>query len=69
MRRGLAKKTGGIGRKVSGITRRRFFPNIQRVKVLFLNGTVRRINVCVSCLKSGKVKKAPSRRAYTPAAA
>jgi large subunit ribosomal protein L28 len=65
VRRGLAKKTGGIGKKISGITRRRFYPNLQRVKVLFLNGTVRRINVCVSCLKAGKVKKAPSRRSYT----
>lgn len=70
VRRGLAKKTGGIGRKISGITRRRFFPNLQKVKVLFLNGTVRRVNVCVSCLKAGKVKKAPSRRSYVaPAAA
>lgn len=64
MRRGLAKKTGGIGKKISGITRRRFFPNIQKVKAVFLNGTVRRISVCVSCLKAGKVKKAPSRRSY-----
>ncbi|HOW58177.1 MAG TPA: 50S ribosomal protein L28 [Candidatus Omnitrophota bacterium] len=61
-RRGLAKKTGGIGKKITGITRRRFFPNLQRVKVLFPNGTVRRVNVCVSCLKAGKIKKAPSRR-------
>ena len=69
VRRGLSKKSGGIGRKISGITRRRFFPNIQKVKVLFLNGTVRRINVCVSCLKAGKVKKAPSRRSYVAPAA
>jgi large subunit ribosomal protein L28 len=69
VRRGLAKKTGGIGKKISGITRRRFYPNLQRVKVLFLNGTVRRINVCVSCLKAGKVKKAPSRRSYVAPAA
>ena len=61
-RRGLAKKTGGIGKKITGITRRRFFPNLQRVKVLFPNGTVRRVNVCVSCLKAGKIKKAPARR-------
>jgi len=69
VRRGLAKKTGGIGKKISGITRRRFFPNLQKVKAVFLNGTVRRINVCVSCLKAGKVKKAPSRRSYVAPAA
>jgi len=61
-RRGLAKKTGGIGKKITGITRRRFFPNLQKVKVQFPNGTVRRVNVCVKCLKAGKIKKAPSRR-------
>ena len=42
-RRGLAKKTGGIGKKITGITHRRFFPNLQKVKVRFPNGTVRRI--------------------------
>ena len=59
-RRGLAKKTGGIGKKITGITRRRFFPNLQRVKVRFANGTVRRVKVCVSCLQSGNVQKAVS---------
>ena len=57
-RRGLAKKSGGIGKKITGISRRRFLPNLQKVKILFPNGRVRRINVCVSCLQAGKVKKA-----------
>lgn len=61
-RRGLAKKSGGIGKKITGITRRRFFPNLQRVKVLLPNGTVRRLQVCVSCLQAGKVVKAVSYR-------
>ncbi len=61
-RRGLAKKSGGVGKKITGITRRRFFPNLQRVKVKFPNGTVRRINVCVSCLQAGKVVKALPRK-------
>ena len=59
-RRGLAKKTGGIGKKTTGITRRRFLPNLQRVKVQFPNGTVKRVKVCASCLQSGKVRKAVS---------
>ena len=59
-RRGLAKKSGGIGKKITGITRRRFFPNLQRVKVRFLNGTVRRVQVCASCLQAGRVVKAVS---------
>ena len=59
-RRGLAKKTGGIGKKITGITRRRFYPNLQKVKVRFANGTVQRVKVCVSCLQSGNVTKAVS---------
>ena len=31
-------------------------PNLQSVKVS-VNGTVKRINVCTSCLKAGKVQK------------
>lgn len=69
-RRGLAKKTGGVGKKITGITRRRFMPNLQKVKVLFPNGTVRRVLVCASCLQAGKIKKAVSYRKpkLTPAA-
>ncbi len=59
-RRGLAKKSGGIGKKITGISRRRFYPNLQKVKVRFPNGTVRRINVCASCLQAGRVVKASS---------
>ncbi|MFH0992567.1 MAG: 50S ribosomal protein L28 [bacterium] len=36
---------------------RRFLPNLQRVRAK-MNGTVRRIDVCTSCIKSGKVQKA-----------
>ncbi len=68
-RRGLAKKTGGIGKKITGITRRRFFPNLQTARVIFPNGTIRRVNVCVKCLKAGKVKKAPTHRTYEAAPA
>ncbi|MDD3237803.1 MAG: 50S ribosomal protein L28 [Candidatus Gastranaerophilales bacterium] len=35
----------------------RQFPNIQSVKVN-LDGTVKRIKVCTSCLKAGKVQRA-----------
>ena len=38
-------------------TKRRFNPNLQRVRVL-LGGTARRAYVCTRCLKSGKVEKA-----------
>ena len=56
-RRGMAKKKGGAGRRITGTSHRRFLPNLKRVKVM-LNGAVKRIRVCTSCLKSGRIKKA-----------
>jgi large subunit ribosomal protein L28 len=38
-------------------TKRRFEPNLQRVRVL-LDGRARRAYVCTRCLKGGKVAKA-----------
>ena len=40
-------------------TRRRWLPNLQRVRAQ-VNGVVKRIKVCTNCLKSGKVLKAIS---------
>ncbi|MBU1887718.1 MAG: 50S ribosomal protein L28 [Candidatus Omnitrophica bacterium] len=56
-RRGLAKKKGGVGKKITGVTKRRFLPNIQTVRAI-QNGTARRIKVCAACIKAGKIKKA-----------
>ncbi|MDD5556288.1 MAG: 50S ribosomal protein L28 [bacterium] len=56
-RRGLARKKGGVGRRITGVARRRFLPNLQTVKAL-VDGKPRRIRVCVACLKAGKVTKA-----------
>ena len=38
-------------------TKRRFDPNLQRVRML-VNGVAKRAYVCTRCLKSGKVQKA-----------
>ena len=57
VRRGLAKKKGGVGQKITGITARRFLPNLKTVRAI-VNGTPKRIRVCVKCLKAGKVVKA-----------
>ncbi len=59
-RRGIAKKSGGIGLKTTGISHRRFVPNLQTVKIIE-NGTVKRVRVAASYLKTGKVVKAPKR--------
>ena len=37
-------------------TKRTWKPNLQRVRAL-VNGSPRRVKVCTSCLKAGKVKK------------
>ena len=37
-------------------SKRRFNPNIQRVRVL-VGKTPKRLNVCTSCLKAGKVTR------------
>ena len=57
VRHGLAKSKGGIGLHTTGITRRRFEPNLQRIRVSE-NGGVRRRLVCTSCIKGGKITKA-----------
>lgn len=38
-------------------TRRRFDPNLQRMRIL-VDGVVRRAYVCTRCLKGGKVQRA-----------
>ena len=43
-------------------SRRRWNPNIQRIRILD-GATVRRANVCTSCMKAGKVQRPPQRTA------
>jgi large subunit ribosomal protein L28 len=38
-------------------TPRRWYPNLQRARVV-VNGVVRRIRVCTQCIKSNRVAKA-----------
>jgi len=59
-RSGKPKKLGGIGTHVTAITKRRFMPNLQRVKVL-IDGEVRYIRVTANAIKKGLVVKAPKR--------
>lgn len=56
-RRGLARKKGGAGQKITGITKRVFIPNLQAVRAI-IDGAPKRIRVCTKCLKAGKVRKA-----------
>ncbi len=56
-RRGMIKRKGGAGSKIVGKTLRRFLPNLQRVRAV-IDGTTKRVCVCVKCLKAGKIVKA-----------
>ena len=63
-RRGKAKHLGGVGRKVTGITKRKFKPNIQRVRAV-IDGTVCRIKVSAKAIRMGLIIK-PTKRNYKP---
>jgi large subunit ribosomal protein L28 len=62
--RGKAKYLGGVGTKITGITRRQFKPNLQRVKVALPNGGNRSIRVCTQCIRSGAIRKAVRRKPF-----
>jgi large subunit ribosomal protein L28 len=55
--RGRAKYLGGVGTKITGISRRQFKPNLRTVRVSTANGTHKTMRVCAQCLRSGVVKK------------
>ena len=54
--RGKAKYLGGVGTKITGISKRQFRPNLQRVRVT-IDGTNRRIRVCTQCMRSGAITR------------
>jgi large subunit ribosomal protein L28 len=62
-RRGKAKYLGGVGRKVTGISRRSFRPNLQSIQVE-VNGSVRRMRVCVQCIRSGRIQRPQKRKPF-----
>ena len=71
--RGKAKYLGGVGTKITGITRRQFKPNLQRVRITTAARQAKTVLVCTKCLKSGtvvkRVKAAPFRLPAQAAAA
>ena len=54
--RGKAKYLGGVGTKITGTSRRTFYPNLQSLQCQ-VEGAVKRLRVCVQCIRSGKVKR------------
>ncbi len=65
--RGKAKYLGGVGTKVTGKTKRKFKPNIQRVRAL-LDGRIVRVKVSTRAIRMGLIVK-PQKRNYKAEAA
>ncbi|MBN1787125.1 MAG: 50S ribosomal protein L28 [Sedimentisphaerales bacterium] len=65
-RRGKAKYLGGVGVKTTGITKRKFKPNIQKVRAI-VDGKVCRIKVSAKAIRMGLIEK-PMKRDYKPKA-
>ena len=61
-RRGLAKCKGGVGKKTTGITKRKFKPNIQKVRIN-TGGGVRRVKVCAKFLQRNMLELKPVKQA------
>jgi large subunit ribosomal protein L28 len=59
-RRGMAKYLGGVGVKKTGVSRRQFQPNVQKIRVE-MNGETRRAKICSRCIKTGQFVKARKR--------
>jgi large subunit ribosomal protein L28 len=63
-RRGKAKYLGGVGRKVTGKSKRKFKPNIQKVRAV-VDGKVIRIRASAKAIRMGLVVK-PQKRDWSP---
>jgi len=57
VRKGLAKKKGGTGSKVSRRNKRTFQANLQKMRIL-VNGRATRVFLCTKCIKKGEIIKA-----------
>ena len=66
--RGKAKYLGGVGTKVTGVTARKFRPNIQKVRAV-VDGQIVRIKVSAKAIRNGMVVKPVKRRYKAEAAA
>ncbi|NLX22372.1 MAG: 50S ribosomal protein L28 [Phycisphaerae bacterium] len=62
--RGKAKYLGGVGRKVTGRTKRTFKANIQKVRAV-IEGKVTRVRASAKAIRNGLVTK-PLKRVYKP---
>jgi large subunit ribosomal protein L28 len=55
---GKTPQTGNTRSHANNKSRRRFLPNLQSVRAV-IDGRNRRVRVCASCIRAGKVTKVP----------
>lgn len=60
-RKGKAKYLGGVGRKTTGSTKRKFKPNVQRVRAI-IDGKVCRIQISAKAIRMGLLEKPLARQ-------
>lgn len=56
-RKGLRKSKGGTGSKISRWSKRKFFPNLKKMRIL-INNHPRKVYLCTKCIKRGEFQKA-----------
>jgi large subunit ribosomal protein L28 len=62
--RGKAKYLGGVGTKITGVTKRKFKPNLQKVRAV-VDGRVVRVYASAKAIRNGLVEK-PQKRTWRP---
>jgi len=61
--RGKAKYLGGVGKKITGISRRKYKPNLQKV-VCVIDGVKRKVWASAAAIKSGLVVRPVKREPF-----
>jgi large subunit ribosomal protein L28 len=56
-RKGQFKSKGGTGSKISRWTKRKFHPNLQKMRIV-VDGKTCQAYVCTKCIKKGRIQKA-----------
>ena len=62
--RGKAKYLGGVGTKITSVTKRKFKPNLQKVRAV-VDGQNVRVYACAKSIRNGDVVK-PMKRTWRP---
>lgn len=63
--RGKAKYLGGVGRKITGTSRRTFYPNLQTVRIVGPDGKACRKRVCTQCIRSNKIQRPQKKKPFS----